>query len=192
MADIQLPSDEEIVSACVEHSLIDKDLLPHGMPNCFLYPPNKPPFAFIKYRYQGHGTIEEARNQEFAFNALQEIPEEKRKGIHIPKIYRVIEAMGTVHIVMEYVPGKTLDEYIQSEGRASKHLDELYSQIEKAVKLFLSFQAPNTITPGPVGGGLIRHPIFKGTEAPVEYKSVHELQDHISKVRYYSRLYYVS
>lgn len=159
------------------------------MHNCFFYPPESP-IACIKYKYLGHGVTEEARNQRFAFQALQQVPEEERKGIQIPEIYRVIETKSAVHIVMEYVPGKTLHELIEREGRVSKALDEPFNQIERALKLFLSFKVPDQVAPGPVGGGIIRHPIFKYFEASIEYSSVSELQDHIYKVYYYNCYYY--
>lgn len=149
-----------------------------------MYPPESP-IACIKYKSLGHGITEEARNQRFALQALQQIPEEERKGIRIPEIYRVIETTSAVYIVMEYVPGKTLHELIEREGGlVTKALDEQFNQIEKALRLFLSFKVPDKVAPGPVGGGIIRHPIFKDYEASIEYSSVSELQDHVFKVTY--------
>jgi tRNA A-37 threonylcarbamoyl transferase component Bud32 len=57
--------------------------------------------------------IAEMLNQDFAFNTLEDMPQQKRAGIHVPKIYRVIEAAATVYIVIEYVNGKTLKELLE-------------------------------------------------------------------------------
>ena len=96
--------------------------------------------------------IAEISNQDFAFNALEGMPQQRRAGIHVPKIYRVIEAAATVYIVMEYVNGKTLKELLE-EGVSHDQLQEYYKQIAKAIKLFISIKVPDGVTPGPVGGG---------------------------------------
>lgn len=75
------------------------------------------PIVCFKNKYHGYSIAEEARNQEFTFQALQHVLEEKRRGIQIPEIYRVIKSESAVHIVMEYIPGKTLHELIEREGR---------------------------------------------------------------------------
>lgn len=169
----QLPSDDDIVFAYANHSSLDQN------DKCFVYPSHEAPVALIKHDHKAFGIVGEARNQQYAFQALQQIPEQERRGIRIPKIYRVIDRHDSVYIVMEYVPGKTLREISNRDDYTDSCL---YSQIEKALRLFLSFKVPSTVPPGPAGGGLIRHPIFKYTTASVIYKSVDKLQEHLSKV----------
>ncbi|KAG4429683.1 hypothetical protein IFR05_014838 [Cadophora sp. M221] len=76
---------------------------------------------------------------------------------------------------MEYVQGQTLKELLDQDI-----LHDLYfNQISKAMKLFLSFEVPDNATPGPIGGGTIRHFFFKDTVALIEYSSVDALQYHV-------------
>jgi serine/threonine protein kinase len=175
MALPQLPSDDEIVAACREHSFRDEGN------NCFAYPSRETAVALIKYDDMTFGIKEEARNQEFAYQALQNLPEEERRGIQIPKIYRLIERGSAAYIVMEYVRGKTLAE-LKASDTEGNCMREAYDQIERAIKCFLSFKVPDHAAPGPVGGGIIRHPIFKDTSASIEYASVDKLQGHLTKV----------
>ena len=65
----------------------------------------------------------------------------------------------------------------------SQSLEHLYDHIAKAIRLFLFFEVPYDATPGPYGGGIIRHPLFKNYEASIEYSSVAQLHHHINKVR---------
>ena len=81
---------------------------------------------------------------------------------------------------MEYVRGKTIRELLDKES-VDTRLQECYTQVAQAIKLFLSIPIPTAI-PGPVGGGIIRHPLFKDTIASVEYSSVGHLQAHLTAV----------
>ena len=86
-----------------------------------------------------------------------------------------------VYIVMEYIQGQTIYELLRDfpEGL----LEDKFDRIFKAIDALLSIQIPPDVAPGPVGGGTIKHPIFKDGTASTEYRSVDELQQHIHKVR---------
>jgi len=90
-----------------------------------------------------------------------------------------MEDAATVYIFMEYVNGKTLKEFLE-EGISPNQLQECYNQIAKAIKLFISIKALDSVAPGPVGGGIIKHPLFKDTVASIEYASIDDLQQHIT------------
>lgn len=172
----KLPQDEEIIKACDEQSHVYGS----GDSNrCVVYPFTAPRI-FIKYGYDDEGILEEARNQTFAYEALQGMPKQDTTGIRIPIIYRVFSRNKRVYIVMEYVQGKTIRELLDKES-ADTCLQECYNQVAKAIKLFLSIPI-STAIPGPVGGGIIRHPLFKNTIASVEYSSVAHLQAHLNTV----------
>jgi hypothetical protein len=179
----QLPSDSEIIDACDRNPPCDEnELRLKGL----MYPPQAPIF-WIKYGLQSEGRDAEARTQDFAFRALEQIPQSDREGIRIPEIYRIFtdehpSGNSMVYIVMEYVPGKTLLQILR-DTPGSKSVEYLYDRIAKAIKLFLSFKVPDDATPGPYKGGIIRHPLFKDYEAAIEYSSVAQLQHHINKVR---------
>jgi hypothetical protein len=82
---MELLSDTEIVAACEQQSFIDE-----ASYNCLLYPSRESLIAFIKYGPEELGIKEEMRSQAFALQALKKLPPQERKGIQIPKIYRVI------------------------------------------------------------------------------------------------------
>ncbi|KAH6675107.1 hypothetical protein B0J14DRAFT_29184 [Halenospora varia] len=130
---------------------------------------------------QTSGMMAEMLNQDFAFKALERMPQQKRAGIRVPKVYRVIEKAQIVYIVMEYVNGKTLKESLE-EGISHDKLQDYYNQIAKAIELFISIKVPDGVTPGPVGGGIIKHPLFKDTIASIEYTSFDDLQQHVNNV----------
>lgn len=176
----QPPSDTEIVAACEQRSILTET-----SNGCLEYPSRERPIAFIKYGLKKYGIEEEMRNQTFAFEALEKLQPHERDGIQIPEIYRVIQRDGMIYIVMEHVIGTTL-----ADLRAKDNLDgeqpELYEQIAKAITLFLAFDIPDQPSPGPAGGGIIKHPLFKNTVASLKYESVNHLQEHLTRVRLYS------
>jgi hypothetical protein len=81
----QLPSDSEIIEACNRNPPYDEN----GMSiKGLMYPPQAPIF-WIKYGLRSEGREAEARTQDFAFRALERIPQPEREGIRIPEVYRI-------------------------------------------------------------------------------------------------------
>jgi hypothetical protein len=177
----QLPTDDEIVAASERYPEVDEDR--RGIKG-FAYPSKEAPIAFIKCDDEGFGIMEEIRNQAFVFEILEQMPQEDRAGIRVPEIYRVVTRDYKVHIVMEYAHGETVKELLE-KGTPDDQLEECFDQIAKAIKLFLSIKVHDGTPPGPVGGGLIRHPLFRDYVASMEYASVDELQKHVFNVRFY-------
>ncbi|KAL5331280.1 hypothetical protein ACEPPN_000810 [Leptodophora sp. 'Broadleaf-Isolate-01'] len=163
----QLPSNEKILAFCRTHYRLGARTV--------VYPSQNAPIAFIKIASSQSGVESEISNQRFAFDALEALPKQERAGIRVPKIYRVLEKASTRYIIMEYVQGQTLDELLDQDILHDLH----FNQISKAIKLFLSFEVPVNATPGPIGGGIIRHPLFKDAIASIEYASVNALQGHV-------------
>lgn len=148
----------------------------------FPFPPQQPA-AWVKF---GWPSIlkPEVRNHEYAFTALREMPADQTRGVHIPEIYRTFESGTNFFIVMEYIPGKTLRQLLKEPGGKSAW-ESLTNKIANGIRLLMSIPAPPGQTPGPVGGGLIRHSLFKHETSYCEYSSVDELEDHLNKVRNY-------
>lgn len=173
----QVPSDMAIITACEQQSSLTETSY-----NCLVYPYRDCPIAFIKYGPAKLSMKEEMRNQTFAFEELEKLQPQERNGIRIPQIYHVIERDEMIYIVMEYVLGTTLADLRAKDGLASEQ-QKWYDQIAKAIALFLAFDIPDKSTLGPVGGGIIKHPLFKDTVASLKYESVNHLQEHLTRVR---------
>lgn len=165
---VQLPSDEIILDFCRPHY--------RRGARTVVYPSHHAPVAFIKIAQSG--VEAETSNQQFAFKALEALHEQERAGIRVPKIYRVLEEASTRYIIMEYVQGQTLKDLLDQDISQ----DFYFNQISKAIKLFLSFEVPGNAAPGPIDGGIIRHPLFKDTVASIEYPSIDVLQGHVQAV----------
>ena len=151
---LQLPTDSETVAFC------RKQQASHNFSPTHIYPSREAPTAFIKYGGRDYSMMAEVLNQEFAFNALESMPQQGVRKILIPRIYRVFEQDKAVYIIMEYVAGETFKDILGKEIPHNQ-LQEYYNRIAQAIKLFLSFKVPDNVTPGPVGGGIIKHPLFK-------------------------------
>jgi serine/threonine protein kinase len=166
-----------IVTACEQQSILTETSY-----NCLVYPSRDHPIAFVKYGPEKLGMREEMRNQTFAFEELEKLQPQERHGIRIPQIYQVIEKDEMIYIVMEYVTGTTLTD-LRADGSLASEQQKWYDQIEKAIVLFLAFKIPDQSPLGPVGGGIIKHPLFKRTVASLKYDSVNHLQEHLTRVR---------
>jgi len=137
----QLPTDNEIITFCQAQQASGD-----YSPTC-VYPSRETPFAFIKYGGKDQGMMADMLNQEFAFHALKSMPQQETANIFIPEIYRVFEQDRVVYIIMEYIAGETLKELLDKK-LPDNQLQKYYNKIAQAIRLFLSFKLPDSITPG--------------------------------------------
>lgn len=164
-------------------------------PLAFAYPPsNKDPKFFVKCAEIGGSSLLEAekRNHEFAYETLHRLGPQQPASeqwsllVCVPEIYRAFGYRGFYFLVMEFISGRTLNELlnVRAGDGAGSQADEstLYRYIAEGIRL-LSVKAPPGAKPGPVGGGIIRHPLFKGFEAAVPYRDVEMMEAHFNKVR---------
>lgn len=136
----------------------------------FAYPLDNPLF----YVKDGHrdSIVPESKAQQFAYDSLEALPAESRKGIHVPRIIRVIvEPTGAAFIVMEYIQGRTLNQIISDDVEYEdfpKFYSAYFDKVARGLKLFLSFPIPSLQTkPGPLGGrGQAKHPFFQKLRSP--------------------------
>lgn len=145
----------------------------------FIFPPDQP-VAYVKFGLKSRRMIE-LQNHKYAFAALKAMPPHQTKGILIPEIYRTFESNGKFFIIMEYIPGRLLARFEEGQDWELRQKTVINS-IAGAIKLLMSIPAPPGQKPGPVGGGRIRHPLFKDDESYCEYSSVEELESHLNKV----------
>lgn len=156
----------------------------------FVYPlGSQDPEFFVKYtKTRSKWLLEpERRNHEFAFNLLrtqQQPAAQQGLIVCVPGIFRAFEHRDFYFLVMEFVPGRTLQEIlIEDEDRGAGQGDHsmLYKYIAEGIRL-LSVEAPPGSKPGPVGCGVIRHPFFNEFEAATPYREVEMLGAHMNKV----------
>lgn len=83
---------------------------------------------------------------------------------------------------MEYIRGKTLAKLMEDRETFKETYQYYYDSIERALKLLLSFPVPKDAAPGPYGGGIIQHPLFKDYRAAIQYDSVDMLEQHLNNV----------
>lgn len=147
----------------------------------FPYPVDAP-LAYIKFGDPIEWKLAEVRNQMFVYDALQQLPPDQRQGIYVPEVYRTMRIRHLFFIIMEYVPGRTLAQITEDSENWEMVRDQVTDRIAQGMRLLLSLPVPYDAKPGPVGGGIIRHPIFKDSEAATEYESIDMLERHLNKV----------
>ncbi|KAL2278619.1 hypothetical protein FJTKL_14338 [Diaporthe vaccinii] len=143
--------------------------------------PVKHPIVYVKFCFPPARGMAEVKNHDYAFRALKAMPPNQTQGIFIPEIYRTFQNDDRVFIVMDYIDGKTLRQLQEQQDWDSKK-ETFINDIARAIQLLMSIQPPPGQKPGPVGGGHIRHPLFKDDSAFGEYSSVEELEKHLNKV----------
>ena len=161
-----------------------------GVAKCFVYPlDSKVPDFLVKFtRSPSKWLLEpEGRNQQFAFNALrtqQQPAAQQGLIVCVPELFRAFEYRGCYFLVMEFVPGKTLGQILKEDdhkGEGQVGHSILYKHIAEGIRL-LSAKAPPGSKPGPVGGGIIRHPFFNDFEAATPYRDIKMLEAHLNNV----------
>lgn len=93
------------------------------------------------------------------------------------------------YIVMEYVPGKTAGEWLDSiENEDENGRDSIYQQIAFALSELHRIPIPPESRPAAASGGRIRHSLFDLQEAPRHYQNVTQLEDHLNLVRWHTTI----
>ncbi|OAA67918.1 Protein kinase-like domain protein [Niveomyces insectorum RCEF 264] len=148
----------------------------------FPYPPERPLF-YAKLRTKAV-LRQEARTQQFAYEGLEKMPPDKRHGIRVPRVLRLVEnERGNGFIIMEYVHGETLKSILARPNSPTYgDVQPYFDRISKALRLFLEIPVPADAKPGPCGGGIIHHTFYKDFEAAIEYESIDMLEAHLNKL----------
>jgi hypothetical protein len=161
-----LPGRDEIIALCRQNGFETNGLK---------YPPNKSPIAYIKYG--GRVNMGEMRTQRYIFNVFNEM--NPAPGVKAPEVYFAFEYEGETYIVMEYVHGQTVAELLRDPSNSANWI---YDVVTKAVTHLVGIPVPSDARPGPAGGEHVHHWFFRDNDAPTEYPSIDELQNHINKV----------
>jgi len=100
--------------------------------------------------------------QNFVAKVLQE---NANPAVRALPVYLAFQWGNYCYIVMEYIEGIICD----------------HSDVGLVIAALKSLVAIN-LKPGPISGGLIRHPFFVERESSIEYESAKELGDHINNI----------
>ncbi|RDL39523.1 Uncharacterized protein BP5553_03863 [Venustampulla echinocandica] len=150
----------------------------------FSYPPDRP-VVFVKF-----GGLEkqaEGDMQRLAFGWLSTEQEKKPHcNVYIPEVYKIFSRHGVTFIVMQFIEASSIQDIAKQlgtqhwEDRKSKY----YDLIAEGIQLLRGMPLPSDPTPGPRTSSrrIIKHMLFKDHEAPVEYDTIEELQDHLNRV----------
>ncbi|PIL28114.1 hypothetical protein GSI_09765 [Ganoderma sinense ZZ0214-1] len=123
------------------------------------------PYAWLKFGPTV--TMAEGRTQHFV---AQLVNSDAAAPVRVPYVYLTFEFGLRGFIVMEFV-----------DGAAPAYESERdVADAAAAVRYLTGIRAPNSV-PGPIGGGLIRHPFFQDRESAVAYPSVDWLQLHVNR-----------
>ncbi|OAA58184.1 Protein kinase-like domain protein [Cordyceps fumosorosea ARSEF 2679] len=146
----------------------------------FPYPlDSESPWFYIKYgKHSSALTRMEAETREFTYNALQEISLSAVNKDSLPCVPKIFRVIWPDFVVMEYREGRTLQKL--AETLPWEEQLSYIRRIAKAIDILLSIPIPADATPGPYGGGLILHPLFKDAEAPKLFKDVASLRAHVN------------
>ena len=117
-------------------------------------------------------TLAQARTQDWVAKAVNDDP---RLNVRVPTVYEAFEipfsGVSIGHIIMEYID--------------APHCDENDTELAaNAVQTLIGLKAQDAV-PGPVGGGLIRHPLFIDWCSNYAYDTVEKLNKHMNYVSQY-------
>lgn len=151
------------------------------------YPPEAPVF-WIKY---GSIIWNELSAQAMVHEELRRLG----SPVRAPAIYYACElALPSVitcdgklihgyksYAVMEYIPGKTAAEWLESAQDAADE-DAVYAHIASVLSELHRIPVPPGSRPAAIDGGRIWHTLFDEGQAPRQYDSVTQLEDHLNLV----------
>ncbi|KAG6888411.1 hypothetical protein C0995_008415 [Termitomyces sp. Mi166 len=174
-----LPSREVLAVLCSAHSYEHHKQNRVGISH-FIYRPTKrrglfkkrgtsEPLALIKFGT--HVTLGEARTQIYVFQHLKRDPS---PPFRVAEVYDAWEERVGGFIVMEYIP-----------GLAATAMDG--PRIAAAIHWLLALPPPDDGKLGPVGGGPMRHSLWRDDEGPT-YESVEQMDTHLNNVLKYQGL----
>jgi len=111
-------------------------------------------------------TMGEARTQRFVAQYLE--AHNVAAAVRAPRVYLAFTWGNFGFIVSEYIDGPMCD-------------NSDIALVAAAVQTLIKIPSPS-LTPGPVGGGVIEHPFFIDGKSDIWYNTVEELQGHINGI----------
>ncbi|KAH8826249.1 hypothetical protein DL96DRAFT_1277368 [Flagelloscypha sp. PMI_526] len=119
----------------------------------------------IWVKFGGHISMSEAKTQRFVSQHLQD---NNISAVRVPHVYLAWTWGSFGYIVMEYI-----------DGQMCNNSD--IALAAPAVQALIDIPSPS-LTPGPVGGGVIEHPFFLDRTSSIWCESVEEIEDHVNGI----------
>jgi serine/threonine protein kinase len=103
-----------------------------------------------------------------------------RSIVSIPEVYHWFQRDGRTYILMEFIEGEGLAQYLKSNPSQSDKWD---AAVSAAVKNLWEFPVPKDAKPGPLGGGMPTGPLWslwRGFSVNQTFQSMEELESWIN------------
>src|SRR5271168_4813366 len=96
-----------------------------------------------------------------------------RSIISIPEVYHWFQRDGRTYILMEFIEGEDLGQYLKRNPSQSEKWD---AAVFAAVKNLWEFPVPKDAKPGPLGGGMLSSPFWGQYPVDQTFQSMEELE----------------
>jgi hypothetical protein len=179
-------TDDNASARIFAHALSEEELFHESQRRyapMFPYPPDRP-VVFVKYG--GPEKQAEGDMQRLAFDWLNTERCNTRCNIYVPEVYKIFSRRGLTFIIMQFVEARSIQDLAKQAG--SQEWEDFKTPycdlIVEGIELFRRMPLPGDPIPGPRTSSrrIIKHMLFKDQEAPVEYDTIEELQDHLNRV----------
>ncbi|GBF65388.1 hypothetical protein TMEN_8105 [Trichophyton mentagrophytes] len=162
-AGVHLPTAAEILELCTAD-----DKYPAGL--AF---PSEAPLFWIKYGYAVEWN--EVLAQAMAHRELLKL----RSRARVPAVFYAFEAARKTYIVMEYIPGRSGSQILESTSEPAER-EAVYRQVAFMVQELLRIPIPPNSRPAAIDGGKVTHLIFSEYEASRHYHNADQLEQHFN------------
>ncbi|EZF24661.1 hypothetical protein H112_02767 [Trichophyton rubrum D6] len=162
-AGVYLPTAAEILKMCTAD---DKH------PAALAFPSEAPVF-WIKYGFAVEWN--EVLAQAMAHRELLKL----RSHARVPAIFYAFEAGRKVYIVMEYIPGRSGSQILESSSEPAER-EAVHRQVAFMVQELLRIPISPNARPAAIDGGKFTHLIFRDYRASRHYHNVDQLEQHFN------------
>ncbi|KAG8918130.1 hypothetical protein FRC01_002040 [Tulasnella sp. 417] len=155
-----LPSNDDIAQFCLQHD-------PHPTSVSISCP--LPQGGTVWIKFGAFVSLTEAQTQRYVFDRI-----DPQWSLRVAQVFHEFEKDGVVYIIMEEIQGETVGEL--------GNLEVAVERIACALDEFIRIPPPEGEELGPLGGGLMEHPMFPDIQAATRYESKSALGDHITRI----------
>ncbi|KAG8909552.1 hypothetical protein FRC00_009894 [Tulasnella sp. 408] len=155
-----LPNNEAIAQFCLQH---DPEPTSVGVS----FPLSQGGSVWIKFG--AFVSLAEAQTQRYVFDRI-----DPQWSLRVAQVFHEFEKDGVVYVVMEEIEGETVEQL--------ENFHIAIERIGRALDEFIRIPPPEGEALGPIGGGIMEHPMFPDVQAATRYESKKALGDHIMRI----------